>query len=257
MKSRTGFIALAIVLCGLASGCGKSAEIPDLTEEQQAQVVEYATGLLLKYDTKNDHKLLTDEELAAGIAEAEALKAKEEEKAARKAEREAKEEADRLAKEAEKAESSSAADSVTISNQSIADFYALSNIEVQYTGNVITDFYPDETTSDDYYFVVNATENHKLLVLKFQVQNTGSEDATIDMVSQKAAFAVQINSGTTQNALLTMILNDLCNYKGTLAAGESTELVLVFELPTEETANISSISLNMKNVDSSATISLQ
>ena len=118
-------------------------------------------------------------------------------------------------------------------------------------------FYPENNTEDEYFFVVNATSNNKLLVLKFTASNQGTQEALMDMVSQKAAFAIRLNGTTSRNALLTMMLNDLCEYQGTLQSGETKELVLVFEIPQEETTDISSIELMMKTVDNSATISLQ
>ena len=53
-----------------------------------------------------------------------------------------------------------------------------------------------------------------------------------------------------------MLLNDLAYYNGMLAAGESAELVLICEVPVEQSENISSLALVLKNVDNEATISL-
>ena len=68
-------------------------------------------------------------------------------------------------------------------------------------------------------------------------------------------FKVSVD-GVEKNALTTMLLNDLAYYNGVLAPGESAELVLVCEVPVEQSENISSLALVLKSVDNEATISL-
>ena len=44
------------------SGCAL-APVPDMTEEQEKLVAEYAAGLLLKYDQSYDNQIMTPEQL--------------------------------------------------------------------------------------------------------------------------------------------------------------------------------------------------
>ena len=102
---------------------------------------------------------------------------------------------------------------------------------------------------------MSATEGSKLLVLKFLVNNISGEEIELDMTKGQTRYKVNID-GMEENTLTTMLLDDMAYYSGTLAAGESVELVLVCEVPDEKATEIGTLQLKMKNVDNSATISL-
>lgn len=250
MRIKTRALIGLAVLTGILSGCGST--IPEMTQTQESQIVEYAAGLLLKYDKNYQSKLLSEEELAQ--QETDALAA---------AELQAKQEEEEQTKEA--AGPAPTADTVVIDNTepvaeaapvTIEEFFNLQNVQIQYTGFTTADFYPEEST-EDLFFSMNATENNKLLVLKFNASNTGTVEANIDMITAGAKFKISINGANAQNALLTMLLNDLSNYQGTIAPGDTQELVLIIEIPAEQAESVESLSLTMKNVETNATISLE
>ena len=56
-----------------------------------------------------------------------------------------------------------------------------------------------------------------------------------------------IMNGEEENALTTMLLNDLATYQGTLGPNEETELVVVGEYPVEDLQTIDSLSVKLKN----------
>ena len=101
---------------------------------------------------------------------------------------------------------------------------------------------------------MSATEGKKLLVLKFQAKNNSGAELTLNMEQTKSHFKIDVN-GTRENALTTMLLNDMTYYEGTLGAGEETELVLVCEVPYD--LQVETLGLEVKNVENAATISLQ
>ena len=103
--------------------------------------------------------------------------------------------------------------------------------------------------------MMNATPGSQLLVLKFLVSNASGEDVELNMNSYGLRFKVSID-GEEKSALTTMLLNDMVYYQGTIASGESKELVLVCEIPTEKSDSISKLELIIKNVENTATISL-
>ena len=59
-----GLIALSAVLL---TGCVDA--MPDLTAEQSDIIAEYAAGLLLKYSPRYQYRIVSEEELAAAIAD--------------------------------------------------------------------------------------------------------------------------------------------------------------------------------------------
>lgn len=240
-KKITG--GLAVVCSALiATGCGNS--IPEMTEEQQELVVEYAAGVVLKHDKNYEGKLveLTLEEDDAKETETSSLKEDE---------------------EVSEIVESEAEDVVVIDNTenleettyTIESFLQLDTVRITYMGYEISDFYPNENESDDLYFIMNATDGNKLLILKFLTENISDMDAELNIAKSNVRFKIDVD-GVTKNALTTMLLNDLAYYNGTLAAGESTELILVCEVSEMQSEEISSLSLIVKSVDNTATISL-
>lgn len=237
-KVLKGFLIGIAGVC--LTGCGNS--IPEMTQEQQELVVEYAAGELLKFDKNHVVKLVTlDEEDLAAEPE------------------EVPEEAQTTDEEKTEDKGGVKEDDVTVIDQTeeevtIEQFLGISDVEISYTGYETTDSYPSDGT-DEVYFFMDATENNQLLVLKFDLKNTAGGEQEIDLASSQVRYKIAVN-GDAQNALTTMLLNDMAYYQGTLAAGESTEVVVVGEISSDQTEQIDTLELVMKSVDDTATISL-
>lgn len=236
----------AVGIC--LTGCGNA--IPEMTPQQQELVVEFAASELLKFDQKHATKLvpleIIQEVEESNQADSSSLEVKEEPSA------------DAVK---ENGEEGIPADEATVidqtqeeSPQSVDEFLELTGVSIAYAGHELTDSYPP-VAADDVFFFMSATENNKLLVLKFQVENISGGDMELDFARRQTRYKIVVN-GSEQNALTTMLLNDMAYYKGTLAAGESVELVLVGEVSNEQADQITSLELTMKSVDDSATISL-
>lgn len=235
---------LAVISSALiATGCGNS--IPEMTEEQQELVVEYAAGVVLKHDKNYEGKLveLTLEE--NGVME-------EGETTAVPASEEAPETAESEVDDVTVIDNTENLEEITYT---IESFLQLDSVNITYMGYEISDFYPSETEGDDIYFIMNATDGNKLLVLKFLTENVSDRDVELNIADSNARFRIDVD-GVEKNALTTMLLNDLAYYQGTLAAGESTELVLICEVSDAQAQEISSLSLIVRSVDNTATISL-
>lgn len=242
MKRKVCLGGALLMVSLLFTGC--SNEIPELSEEQQEQIVEYAAGIVRKYDQNQSIKLKSLEETQQVVqAKLEAQKA-----------------LDELMAQQAKEESSLQPDpDVTVVDTpqtieaTMESALKADGISITYAGYDIKDFYPD--TADGMYFLMDATAGNKLLVIKFTVQNNSGADAMLDVVGTGSRFRVKVN-GETKNALTTMLLNDLANYQGTIPAGDSEELVVVCEIPESQAGSIESLGLHIKNADGTATISL-
>lgn len=239
-KKITGIVIFTFTAL-FAAGCGN--KIPEMTEQQQELIVEYAAGTVLKYDKNYAGKLveLTVEE------NSDVEPANEE---------------DAVVKDQQEAVSESAEDVTVIDHTqetsaaaSIEEFLQIDSISITYTGYEICDVYPENNEGSELYFFMNATEGNKLFVLKFLMENFADAEKEINIAQRNVRFKVSVN-GMEKNALVTMLLNDLAYYSGVLAAGESTELVLICEVPAAQTTEISSVSLEMRTADEEAAISL-
>lgn len=244
MRNRIAGGLAIVLLAVIMTGCGNA--IPDMSEEQQELVAEYAAGVVLKYDKNHESKLV------ALTLEEDGEEALAEESEVPEAPENEQEPATDVPEQAEIIDNTENAETVV---QNIESFLKLDSVKITYTGYEMDDFYPNESEGEGYYFIMNATEGNKLLVLKFLTENISASDVELSMAQSNVRFKVMID-GVEKNALTTMLLNDLAFYKGTLALGESTELVLVCEVSNEQAERISSLSLIMKSVDDTATISL-
>lgn len=243
---------LAISAAGIClTGCGNA--IPEMTPQQQELVVEFAAGELLKFDQKHTTKLTPIEMIQEENSQADTAALEEQ----------ADNPADKVKGQEEGAatEEGTSADEVTVIDQtqeaipkSVDEFLELTGVSIAYTGYELTDSYPSEA-ADDVYFFMSATANNKLLVLKFQVENVSGESMELDLAHKKARYKIVVND-LEQNALTTMLMNDMAYYRGTLASGEKVELVLVGEVSGEQANQITSLGLTMKSADETATISL-
>lgn len=235
----------------LLSGCGNA--IPEMTPQQQELVAEFAASELLKFDKSNTTRLvpleMLQEEEEINQGDSAVLDEKEEIPV------------EGMKENDESGEEGIPADDATVIDQtqeampeSVDEFLGLTGISITYTGYELADSYPPEA-ADEVYFFMSATENNKLLVLKFQVENTSGEEAELNFAHGQTRYKIVVN-GLEQNALTTMLLNDMAYYEGTLTAGENIELVLVGEVSNEQADQITSLELTMKSVDDTATISL-
>lgn len=250
-------IGLTLIMTGiLLTGCGNA--IPEMTMEQQELVVEFAASELLKYDVNYQSKLIVP------MPEGQPGEGQGEQPEEPLMEEEALPEEIIADTDAQNAESEGVpASEVTIvdhtggveaQNGSIADFLDLTDVEISYTGYETVDAYP-EGEAEEAYFFMSATEGNKLLVLRFRALNVSGKELSIDLAKSQTRYKIIMN-GAEKNALTTMLLNDMAYYQGTLAENESIELVVLCEIPEDQTESVETLQLKMKSVDDSATISL-
>lgn len=235
-------ITIACLLAALVmlTGCVGANKIPELSEEEEALVVEYAASTLLKYDTKYAEKLteIPVEEPAEEVlpmAEGDMTQA-----------------SDNAADMTQNPEEANAVTEQPTQEPevSVESILGLQDVEVTYKEYEVDDFYPNN--GDDIYFVMNATDGCQLLVLKFELKNLSEQEQEVSVAPGTVRMKIVLN-GSEKNALTTMLLNDLATYQGTLAPQESTELVVVGEYKAEELQNIDSLELKLKS-DSAETI---
>ena len=246
MKKKLVAVLCIITMTISLTGCGNA--IPEMSEDESAMVAEYAAGLLLKYD-KNYSTRLVDEHSEAEVRE-EITEQPEEQK-------EVKEETtisenQLTSQESEMAENGAAQEKMSAN---IGSFLELDSIQVDYQGFEILDSY-SEGNGEEITFAMDASTGAKLVVAKFTLTNTGTEDAVCDILSKNPRF--RINYGTaTKNTLVTMLSDDLSTLNKTIPAGETVTAVLVIEVKTEETTDITGLSLNIKYNNNSITTILQ
>ena len=85
----------------------------------------------------------------------------------------------------------------------------------------------------------------QLLVLHFQITNTGEEEQHVDILSLQPQIRITVNESLSRQALPTMLEDDLVFLEGDIPAGDSRDVILVVEVDQELAEDITAISLNV------------
>jgi len=240
-KNKIFIISLTMTMALGMTACGNA--IPDMSAAEMQTVGEYAAITLMKYDAEHRSRLV-DLEL---VAEAEEQRREQAEAEALRQEQEA------AAAQEESGGMRPVENTPVIGVDGVPESNPISmeealnlpeGVTITYREMAVCDSYPD---GDSNFFSMSATDGNRLLVLKFDLYNGSGQDQNIDILSQGAVFQVTANGNFTRRALTTMLMDDLPNYKDTVAAGSSVETVIVVEVENSVADNISSLSLNLRN----------
>lgn len=242
----------------LMGGCAFDDQIPDLSDQEMKMVEEYAAHLLLKYDENYKAAVLSEEAMQAErerlmrLAAVQAqIRKEQEERAAQKAEEKPGEDTSDGSSDGEEGKKQSGPVFTDID-----DFFGLEGLEVEYSGYLAAKAYPDQLDANDWQGVVTATTGNSLLVFRYTVTNTTSEDVYMDMVSLKPRFTFRINNSFSKASMMTVLLNDLAGYRDSIPAGESREAVLIVEVTEAQAQSIDKLTMIMRHGDERGEYSL-
>ncbi len=168
---------ISILLCsiGIASALTGCADpMPELTQEENDVITEYAVGLLLKYDKYHSSHLVD-------------LTVYEEEQDSDKAE-EIEEENNVEPEEIQDEPSVDNTEVIDVSGEysasSIEEFYGIEGFSFQYTGYELKNEYPEVAQdSAEAFFAMQATPGTQLLVLKFQAVNNSGMERELNIIN--------------------------------------------------------------------------
>ncbi|SFN97001.1 hypothetical protein SAMN05216351_102134 [Pseudobutyrivibrio sp. JW11] len=91
-------------------------------------------------------------------------------------------------------------------------------------------------------FVLQQVSGKKYIVLSIEAKNTSDSSVNFSNYTGRT-YNLSLNGGTKASTQYTPLSNDLANYDGILAAGESKSFILVFLFSDSSVENISSLEL--------------
>ena len=238
------------LLCGimaaaLLTGCGST--MPDLTQEENDLISEYAVGVLLKYDKYHSGRLVdtTDYETVEDVAQAEEPEETEQPEP----------EQEEMPVDDTEVVDVSQDEETPVIPATIEEYYGLQDFTFQYTGYELVQNYPPDADENNVFFSMDATEGMQLMVLKFTAFNTSSSDQTLNMLERGARFRVSVNGESSKGALATMLLNDMQTYNDMVPAGSMVELVSIVEIP--QSVSVNTIEFILRGGEENAVMNLQ
>ncbi len=232
----SGIFALAACLYG----CG--AEYPQLSEEQEEEIVRYAATLLYANDQNHSTRLMDEEEMATQMRRQAALLStpvpKEEDSA------------QETSGEDEQENSSGGSEAQTEwDSRTLAEFFGLDGIDISYQDFFFTESYPE--SGEDEFFAMDALEGNIFLILRYQITNRNTETAQVNILELQPKFRAFIDDGAQINAMTTLLTDDLKTTNCSLEPGMSCSAVVVFEITKEEAASMQKLVLTVKAADDS------
>lgn len=254
MRKRFVSLIVSTMIAMLLTGCAIPS-IPELSENEEAVITEYAAGLMLKYSDSFESLVLDEEQLILAQQEEDEQRAKDE-KAKQLAEdyinkiNAAKKEKEDKKSDDKKSEGAVSSEPGVDTITNIADFYGIQGFEVVYSGLEVSDSY-----SDGGFMSVNSDEGKDLYIVHFTLANVSGQDAVFDIFDISSKFQLSVNGEKKVTADSTLLLNDLATYKDTIGAGQTVDTVLLFDI--KEGVDPQSLQLYVKNGDRVATQTLQ
>lgn len=222
-KKLTG-VLLAAAIASVLTGCVDN--MPELTEEQSLLIAEYAADLLMEYSPNYGPRVVDVEEITEETMQ---------ETTTEDADEEDMQEVEETQMETEEVtEEITETETMQIQPQDVdfAEEMQLDAFTLQYVSCDICDSYPKDVTG----YRVSAGIGNELLVVHFDLTNVTQEKQECGIYKKSPSFKVTTQSGAAKS-MTTMLDNDLTTFINTLDAGETEDVVVIFELSAEQAAS--------------------
>lgn len=253
---RLVIICAAVVLSLFAVGCTKTIE---LTDEENYLVAEYAAELLMKYGTDIDFKYYYDAEDVTEVTTEETTEITTEEpatedvvEATTQADTEVEGDTEDDGENHTNVQTMPVTGIENVSNieatqnkdYNIASFIGEKNLSIKYSYYMLLDRYPSYD-QDGIYIEIEAPAGYKLLVVKFNVENTVNEAQPIDLYSKGITYKIIVDDSKAAKQMLTILMDDLYTYQKTMEPSMFEEDVLLFQISDEIAANMKDLKLEV------------
>lgn len=242
---RKGLFSLLLIL-SFSLVLGGCATYPPLSDDENKMVSNYAVSLLLKYDKENHSRLVDTSEFWNSYNEALAIR--EAKIAEIEAQKKAEEEAQKKEQEKEEEIIDDGTGGATVieskwDNVSIESVLNASGFSINYSGCSFADIYPERKL--DLVAPMTASRGYDIMVVHFNVTNNSGASAKLNVYMEGARFKLSINDGGLVSCSETMYEEDLSEYFGNFAEGETKDLVLLCEV--KEGTSVDSLGLNINS----------
>ena len=246
MKIKRFCLLISIMSFSLMfTGCGEP--LYAMTEEEEAIITAYASKAVSKFN-KNQTIGIANARVRTGeLDEDYSPDEKEEEEATEVTEGEEQVEIDPetgepIAPAEGEAEGEASEDSSADGGYSFTDAMNIEGVEFTCSEFDVTPEYKTKS------FLLEKVSGKKYLVLSITAKNTSKSSVDFSKYADRS-YSLSLNGGEKTKTEFTPLGNDLNNYDGLLAAGDTKSLVLVFLFSDSSVENITSLELFVTSED--------
>ena len=246
---KSGFIgkliSLSLICTLMLGGCG--SEIAELTDEQQAQVGEYAAFAMLRYDAEHRSRLVDYSEV---LAADEAKRLAEEAAAAAELARQTETGEDQtpegtLDADGNPVEVIDRTEDPGYVSDTMEDFLELPNgVLLTYRGYTIQSSYPEDSDLSAGY-LLEPDPGKKFLVLWYSIFNGSGNEANISFINDSVTFKCVVNGGVPITASVTIEDDDMSSLDVIMRDNEEIDSIMIFEIDADLADNIESLEVRL------------
>ncbi|WP_455720803.1 DUF4352 domain-containing protein [Agathobacter sp.] len=229
-KKRMRVTAAVVILAFTMTGCG--TKLYEMTDEEQQLIVNYSAYALSKYNVYQKD----------GMTSATEKDETEADKTDTEGDTEAKTDATEKSDTAGNTAGASDSESASVS---LADAIGYGNLSVTYDGVTKSDTYKEGS-----YYSMEAGSGKNYAVMKFTVSNPTGADVDVDLFTNARTYTARFSDGKDYPAEGSFLTYSLTTYQGTIKAGESVDLVLLFKIPQDTACDDVSMWVFKDNVKS-------
>lgn len=223
--------------------CACENTIPQLNEEAEGQIINYAADIALKYDASYDNRLVDLSLYEEPSKESETEK-----------ESEPPTEEDTGMDPVEDKETVDVSEDKGY-HSSLDEFFGYDGIQILFRDAYFAESYPEGGIEDS--FTLDAKIGKKLLVMNFEVINKSGEESGVDFLSISPRIKVSLNGQKEIKILSTMLTNDLSTFKENMEAEESVVLVLLAEVEEDKATEIINLDISLQSESKTAKVLLK
>lgn len=239
--------AVMFILILSLTGCGVS-----LSDEQNRLIAEYAADLLLEYDKDYQDRYNN----TADLNEEEPVAATTENSMTEDVTEDSESDTESTTEESSTEASSTVEESIKDSEVDIAEIVGISDISILYNDCMFLERYPS-LDSDGSFIYLEADEGYKLVVVKFDIENTSSQAVAVDLLNTDIDYQLLMNSSKAAKPMLTILMDDLVTFNNTISANSEQSAVLIFQMSDSSIEQIESLDINITYQSDKYVINIQ
>lgn len=239
---RIKIMASVLVAATVMTGCG--TKIYDMTDEEQQLIVNYSAYALSKHNiyqpdgmTSATESETEEQDTSATETETETADEKTSEKTSEKT--------DTGQENGNSGQSQQTAQETkpTMQTVSLAQAIGYEGLSASYAGMTT-----EETYKEGSYYSMEAGAGNTYAVLKFTLSNTTGADMNVDLFTNTGKYRAAFSGGKEYEAEGSFLTYALNTFQGTIAAGQSVDVVLLFKVPQDTVCDSVTMSVEKDNV---------
>lgn len=247
---RIKIMASVLVAATVMTGCG--TKIYDMTDEEQQLIVNYSAYALSKHNiyqpdgmTSATESETEEQDTSATETETETADEKTPEKTPEKTSEKTSEKTDTGQENENPGQSQQTAQETkpTMQTVSLAQAIGYEGLSVSYAGLTT-----QETYKEGSYYSMEAGAGNTYAVLKFTLSNTTGADMNVDLFTNTGKYRAAFSGGKEYEAEGSFLTYALNTFQGTIAAGQSVDVVLLFKVPQDTVCDSVTMSVEKDNV---------